>query len=207
MKNKKYYIPFTLLVLFIINSLLVVNNKYNVIDKNVHDFVIKFSSETMTKIMKVFTFLGSTPFIIGLCILIFIILMILKKKDYAFKCAGILVISTLLNNIVKVIIRRPRPEYITVIENTFSYPSGHTMASVTLYGFLIYYLFKTKISKSYKILFSILLGIIPFVVAISRIYLGAHYFSDVFGAMLLSLALLTSIDLLYDKVKKNNKTN
>ena len=207
MKNKKYYIPFTLLVLFIINSLLVVNNKYNVIDKNVHDFVIKFSSETMTKIMKVFTFLGSTPFIIGLCILIFIILMILKKKDYAFKCAGILVISTLLNNIVKVIIRRPRPEYITVIENTFSYPSGHTMASVTLYGFLIYYLFKTKISKSYKILFSILLGIIPFVVAISRIYLGAHYFSDVFGATLLSLALLTSIDLLYDKVKKNNKTN
>ena len=133
--------------------------------------------------------------------------MILKKKDYAFKCAGILVISTLLNNIVKVIIRRPRPEYITVIESTFSYPSGHTMASVTLYGFLIYYLFKTKISKSYKILFSILLGIIPFVVAISRIYLGAHYFSDVFGAMLLSLALLTSIDLLYDKVKKNNKTN
>ena len=207
MKNKKYYIPFTLLVLFIINSLLVVNNKYNVIDKNVHDFVIKFSSETMTKIMKVFTLLGSTPFIIGLCILIFIILMILKKKDYAFKCAGILVISTLLNNIVKVIIRRPRPEYITVIENTFSYPSGHTMASVTLYGFLIYYLFKTNISKSYKILFSILLGIIPFVVAISRIYLGAHYFSDVFGAMLLSLALLTSIDLLYDKVKKNNKTN
>ena len=207
MKNKKYYIPFTLLVLFIINSLLVVNNKYNVIDKNVHDFVIKFSSETMTKLMKIFTFLGSTPFIIGLCILIFIILMLLKKKDYAFKCAGILVISTLLNNIVKVIIRRPRPEYITVIENTFSYPSGHTMASVTLYGFLIYYLFKTKISKSYKILFSILLGIIPFVVAISRIYLGAHYFSDVFGAMLLSLALLTSIDLLYDKVKKNNKTN
>lgn len=207
MKNKKYYIPFTLLVLFIINSLLVVNNKYSVIDKNVHDFVIKFSSETMTKLMKIFTFLGSTPFIIGLCILIFIILMLLKKKDYAFKCAGILVISTLLNNIVKVIIRRPRPEYITVIEKTFSYPSGHTMASVTLYGFLIYYLFKTKISKSYKILFSILLGIIPFVVAISRIYLGAHYFSDVFGAMLLSLALLTSIDLLYDKVKKNNKTN
>ena len=207
MKNKKYYIPFTLLILFIINSLLVVNNKYNVIDKNIHDFVIKFSSETMTKIMKVFTFLGSTPFIIGLCILIFIILMLLKKKEYAFKCAGILVISTLLNNIVKVIIRRPRPEYISVIENTFSYPSGHTMASVTLYGFLIYYLFKTKISKSYKILFSILLGIIPFVVAISRIYLGAHYFSDVFGAMLLSLALLTSIDLLYDKVKKNNKTN
>ena len=82
MKNKKYYIPFTLLVLFIINSLLVVNNKYNVIDKNVHDFVIKFSSETMTKIMKVFTFLGSTPFIIGLCILIFIILMLLKKLVY-----------------------------------------------------------------------------------------------------------------------------
>lgn len=206
MKNKKYYIPFTLLVLFIINSILVINNKYVSIDDSVHNFVMKFYSEMTTKFMKIFTFLGSTPFITLLCVLVFVILLYKKQKEYAYKCAGILVISTLINNIVKVIVRRPRPEYITVVENTFSYPSGHTMASVTLYGFLIYFILKSKISKTYKIVFSIILGIIPLLVGISRIYLGAHYFSDVFGGALLSIMLLSSIDIIYDKTLNRKKS-
>lgn len=206
MKNKKYYIPFTLLVLFIINSILVINNKYVKIDDSVHNFIIRFSSEMTTKFMKIFTFLGSTPFITLLCVLVFVILLYKKQKEYAYKCAGILVISTLMNNIVKVIVRRPRPEYITVVENTFSYPSGHTMASVTLYGFLIYFLLKSKISKSYKVVFSIILGIIPVLVGMSRIYLGAHYFSDVFGGALLSIMLLSSIDIIYDKTLNRKKS-
>lgn len=205
MKNKKYYIPFTLLVLFIINSILVINNKFINIDDSVHNFVMRFYSEMTTKFMKVFTFLGSTPFIILLCVLVFVILIYKKQKEYAYKCVGILVISTLINNIVKVIVRRPRPEYITVVENTFSYPSGHTMASVTLYGFLIYFILKSKISKTYKIIFSVILGIIPVLVGISRIYLGAHYFSDVFGGALLSIMLLSSIDIIYDKTLNRKK--
>lgn len=205
MKNKKYYIPFTLLVLFIINSILVINNKFTIIDDSVHNFVMRFYSEMTTKFMKVFTFLGSTPFIILLCVLVFVILIYKKQKEYAYKCGGILVISTLINNIVKVIVRRPRPEYITVVENTFSYPSGHTMASVTLYGFLIYFILKSKISKTYKIIFSVILGIIPVLVGISRIYLGAHYFSDVFGGALLSIMLLSSIDIIYDKTLNRKK--
>lgn len=205
MKNKKYYIPFTLLVLFIINSILVINNKFTNIDDSVHNFVMRFYSEMTTKFMKVFTFLGSTPFIILLCVLVFVILIYKKQKEYAYKCVGILVISTLINNIVKVIVRRPRPEYITVVENTFSYPSGHTMAGVTLYGFLIYFILKSKISKTYKIIFSVILGIIPVLVGISRIYLGAHYFSDVFGGALLSIMLLSSIDIIYDKTLNRKK--
>ena len=96
MKNKKYYIPFTLLALFVINSILVIDNKYVGIDESIHNFIIRFSSEMTTKFMKIFTFLGSTPFIILLCILIFVILLYKKQKEYAYKCAGILIISTLI---------------------------------------------------------------------------------------------------------------
>lgn len=203
MKNKKYYIPFTFLVLFIVNSVLVVNNKFLKVDESVHNFIIRYSSEITTKAMKIFTFLGSTPFIIGLCFLLFVLFIVFKKKSFAYKCTGVLIISTLINNIVKVIIRRPRPEYITVVEKTFSYPSGHTMASATLYGFLIYYIWHENFDKNYKILFTIILSIIPILVGISRIYLGAHYFSDVIGGAFLSIAILTSIDLLtYKKASK-----
>ena len=199
MKNKKYYIPFTLLALFVINSILVIDNKYVGIDESIHNFIIRFSSEMTTKFMKIFTFLGSTPFIILLCILIFVILLYKKQKEYAYKCAGILIISTLINNIVKVIVRRPRPEYITVVENTFSYPSGHTMASVTLYGFLIYFILKSKISKTYKIIFSVILGIIPLVYILEHIsfqmYSGEHFFQVCYFLVL----ILFMIKLLIEK--------
>ena len=42
--NKKIFIPISLLLLFIINTILVICNKVSLIDKSIHDFVIKFSS-------------------------------------------------------------------------------------------------------------------------------------------------------------------
>lgn len=199
--NKKIFIPISLLLLFIINTILVISNKVSLIDKSIHDFVIKFSSEITTSIMKIFTFFGSTIFIVILSIILFIIFMILKQKDKAFKTAGAIIISTIINNIIKIIIRRPRPEYITVVEKTFSYPSGHTMASTTLYGILLYLLLKSNLNKTYKIGFGIILGNLPLLVGISRIYLGAHFFSDVFGGYLLSGLILTIVYYI-DEIKK-----
>lgn len=199
--NKKIFIPISLLLLFIINTILVICNKVSLIDKSIHDFVIKFSSEVTTTIMKIFTFFGSTIFIVILSIILFIIFIILKQKDKAFKTAGAIIISTIINNIIKIIIRRPRPEYITVVEKTFSYPSGHTMASTTLYGILLYLLLKSNLNKTYKIGFGIILGNLPLLVGISRIYLGAHFFTDVFGGYLLSGLILTIVYYI-DEIKK-----
>ena len=199
--NKKIFIPISLLLLFIINTILVISNKVSLIDKSIHDFIIKFSSEITTSIMKIFTFFGSTIFIVILSIILFIIFIILKQKDKAFKTAGAIIISTIINNIIKIIIRRPRPEYITVVEKTFSYPSGHTMASTTLYGILLYLLLKSNLNKTYKIGFGIILGNLPLLVGISRIYLGAHFFTDVFGGYLLSGIILTIVYYI-DEIKK-----
>lgn len=199
--NKKIFIPISLLILFIINTILVISNKVTIIDKSIHDYIIKFSSEITTSTMKIFTFFGSTIFIVILSIILFIIFIILKQKDKAFKMASVIIISTIINNIIKIIIRRPRPEYITVVENTFSYPSGHTMASTTLYGILLYLLLKSNLKKSYKIGFGIILGILPLLVGISRIYLGAHFFTDVLGGYLLSGLILTTLYYI-DEIKK-----
>ncbi|MDD5865937.1 MAG: phosphatase PAP2 family protein [bacterium] len=199
--NKKIFIPIILLLLFIINTILVTTNKVTFIDKSIYGFIIKYSSEVTTTIMKIITFFGSTIWIVVLSILIFIMFLVLKQKDKSYKIAGSIILSTIINNIVKIIIRRPRPEYMTVVEKTFSYPSGHTMASTTLYGILLYLLLKSNLKKTYKIVFGIILGILPLLVGISRIYLGAHFFTDVFGGYLLSGLILTIIYYI-DEIKK-----
>ena len=184
MKNKKTYIIIILSILFIINTILVINNSYINIDDNIHNLVMHLNFEIITKVMKFFTFLGSTLFIVVLQAVIFFSLLFNKKvlnnKNMAFSSLIILVVSTVINNVIKLLIRRPRPVYMLVNENTFSYPSGHTMASMTTYGFLIYLIIKSPaIPKFYKILYSIILIMIVFNVGVWELIFSQMY-SEVF---------------------------
>ena len=198
MKNRKIVI-FILITLFIILAILAKLDLLSSIDNYVYNlFTI---SDLNTKIFKAITFLGSTLFIVLLCVFFFFLFIILKKKNYSYIIASTLIISTILNNVIKVVIRRERPLVLRLVEeSSYSFPSGHMMASVSLYGLLIYLVIKSNFNKTLKIILSIILGIIPIIVGISRIYLGAHFVTDVIGALLCSVTfLLIVIDYIEKK--------
>ena len=74
------------------------------------------------------------------------------------------------------------------------------MAATMMYGILMYYVLNSKLNKYLKLLICILLGSLVILVGISRIYLGAHYFTDVVAGILLSsLLLLVIIDFINKK--------
>ena len=191
---KKYlnFIVAGILVIALIAIMVLIKNGGIVnFDKNVFNLVTANENIYLENMYRVFTFLGSTAFIVGACLAIFVIFIIIKKKEIGFVIVGSVVISTIVNNVIKLIFRRPRPEVRRlVVEKSFSFPSGHTMAAVTLYGILIFFVMKSKLNKVLKIAISIVLGLLPICVAVSRIYLGAHYASDVIGAAITSTALL-----------------
>lgn len=200
MKDKKNIIIIVLSLLFIVLCILVKLDLLSNIDESVYKFITSNMNDTTTNIYKVITFFGSTIFMVGLCVLLLVLFIILKKNIYGYIISGTLIFSTIMNNVIKVIIRRERPIYMLVKETTFSFPSGHTMASVSMYGILIYLINKSNTNKKLKIILSIILGMIPLMVATSRIYLGAHYFSDILGAiMLATIVLLISIKYIKDK--------
>jgi undecaprenyl-diphosphatase len=89
-----------------------------------------------------------------------------------------------LSQALKLVIRRPRPEYAAAFlqEGSWSFPSGHAMGSLIGYGMLVYVL-ATLVLPGRRTQLAVALGAALLIAAVglSRLYLGVHYFSDVVG--------------------------
>lgn len=115
----------------------------------------------------------------------------------------VLIGALLINGFVKEIYQRVRPDQIEhlVEQGGYSFPSGHAMGSVIVYGGLIFLgvrLFKSNIVKW---TIGIILGSLILLIGLSRIYVGVHYPSDVIGGFSLGFAWLAiSIALLGLKI-------
>lgn len=145
-------------------------------------------SDFATTIAKFTTNFGGTIFLIVLTI---ILCVIIKNKKIGLSIFSNIVIITILNQLLKRILQRPRPTEFRIVEETgYSFPSGHSMVSMAFYGYLIYLIYKYVKNKYVKWISIILLSILICSIGISRIYLGVHYTSDVLGGFLISISYL-----------------
>lgn len=198
---KKRILAGILFVLFIVWTVLVKMNLLVEFDKFFYKLITSSMNDTLTTIFKTITFFGSTVFMVIFAIILFIFFILKKKNIISYLTSSCLIISTILNNVIKIIIRRSRPDVIKLVhETSFSYPSGHTMASVSIYGIIIYLLLKSNLSKTIKYIGTISLSLLIVLIGISRIYLGAHFMSDIIGAILVStIWLLVFTSIIEDK--------
>lgn len=145
-------------------------------------------SDFATPIAKFITNFGGAIILIGLAFMLFIFI---KNKKIGVSIISNLAIITLLNQLLKRIVQRPRPtEFRIVEESGYSFPSGHSMVSMAFYGYLIYLIYKYVKNKYLKWISIILLSILICSIGISRIYLGVHYTSDVLGGFFISISYL-----------------
>ncbi|MBO0857276.1 MAG: phosphatase PAP2 family protein [Chloracidobacterium sp.] len=93
--------------------------------------------------------------------------------------------SWLLVNAIKLIIerRRPSPDMVKVFEHpvSWSFPSGHVASYMALYGFLFYMVYSLMRPSPLRYTLLIVCGAMISLIGVSRVYLGAHWASDVFG--------------------------
>ena len=188
-KYSKWVVMVIFLILFSIFAYKIVMNKSIYIDKIVYDFICdNFMSERMTNVVKILTSLGSALVIIILTIVLFIAI---KNKKIAISVVINLIVITILNNLLKIIFLRPRPDVNNLIlESGYSFPSGHSATGMAFYGYLIYLIYKYVNNKKIKIPLIIFLSLIIVAIGLSRIYLGVHYASDVLGGFLLAIVYL-----------------
>ncbi len=198
--KKKYLAIIGLLILFILITILVETNNVTAFDDTIYNFIFSLRNNFFDYFFKTITMCANTLTVI---IIVIILLLIIKDK-YRF-ILGIDVITTVLSNqALKHIFMRPRPDHLRLIkEGGYSYPSGHSMISVALYGFLIYYVYHKVQNKKLKVFLISLLTLLIILIGMSRIYVGVHYPSDVLGGYTLSLLILILVILGVDKYDKN----
>jgi membrane-associated phospholipid phosphatase len=125
---------------------------------------------------------------------------------FKYKKAALFILLTglsgLLSTIVKALVNRPRPseDLVRIVLKTTqqSFPSGHVLFYVIFFGFLVLLMFQLEhIAKIIRVLVITISLLLIFTIPISRIYLGAHWFTDVLGGFLLGLPFLYLLSWLY----------
>jgi undecaprenyl-diphosphatase len=98
--------------------------------------------------------------------------------------------------ILKFTLGRERPASLYTGVEQFSFPSGHATISIVLYGFLAFLLARRQ-STRLKIAIASVASSFIVLIAFSRLYLGAHWFSDVLAALALGLTWVALIAIAY----------
>ena len=142
----------------------------------------------LTGFFKFITFLGSQYILILIALLSIILI---KNKKVPIAITINLVISAILNVLLKHVINRPRPEGYRIVDETgYSFPSGHSMISMAFYGLILYIILKNCKNKKLRNILCSMLAILIVLIGFSRVYLGVHYASDVIGGFVVSIAYL-----------------
>ena len=185
-KNLKWIILFICLIGFCALAEDVFNKE--IMKGDIIGYKIVLISDFATPIAKFITNFGGAIFLVIATITLFIVI---KNKKIGISILSNLAIVTVLNQLIKRILQRPRPTEYRIIEETgYSFPSGHSMVSMAFYGYFIYLIYKYVKNKYVKWISIILLSLLICLIGISRIYLGVHYTSDVLGGFLISISYL-----------------
>jgi len=140
-------------------------------------------------------FISDVHDVLGITILASLLaLFLIWKRNWYWVLALALVVpgGMLLNVLMKHAFGRARPSFDDPILTlaTYSFPSGHVAAATLFYGLLAAFLIPRIAQWRWRVLVVLVAFLIVTLVALSRLYLGAHYLSDVLAAFAEGIAWL-----------------
>lgn len=142
-------------------------------------------SPPLTKAMWIFTSLHASVVVCTVAVLIGLYLWRRRRHFWVVALWLSVFGGLLLNKFLKLVFHRARPQFRDTVQSlsSYSFPSGHTMIATVFYGALAVFVIGQIKNWPLRILSAVLALMLILLVAFSRIYLGAHYLSDVLAAM------------------------
>ena len=214
----KKYLPviitaIVLYSLFAALTMFVASGATGAVDSAIEQTVYGWRSPGLNTLLEAITYCGNTASIITLTL----VLLALPQTRIRYGLPVFIadVLTTALKVVVKNLIARPRPDaiYFLVPESGYSFPSGHSITSIAVYGmlaWLIWYYHKTDTAGAKRLAESplaataeaaaaakmpakkralmILCAFLSVAIGLSRIYVGVHHPTDVLGGFLAGIA-------------------
>lgn len=156
-------------------------NELTPIDEGVTEFVLSFRSDALTRYFAFVTDLGDRyAYLVITVVLAGYHFFKHRSWKFVVQLSTVLILATLSNVVLKQVINRQRPvlEHLVTV-NTLSYPSGHSMAAMAFYGFLVYLCLRYRMPQWLRICLVAILILLILSIGVSRIYLGVHFPTDV----------------------------
>ena len=167
-------------------------------DQAVYHFFQSLRNSWSDRIFVAITELGDS--FVNICLSGAVLLVLLGKRCY--RAAGYWAVTVLVGlagvQLLKWLIHSPRPMALYHGASAYGFPSGHTTMSVILYGFLAILLAR-GLSGTLRWGLFVSVFLISFIIAISRLYLGAHWLSDVLGGFFIGASWAALLGIAYLK--------
>ncbi len=159
-------------------------------------------------LMLAFSFLASPKIDVVWMLIIAIILWIKHQRPLSLNIFVLLLSGDGLGWVIKHVIRRARPVQHLTIDNGYSFPSGHVLGMSLIVLWLMMILLP-KIMKNHtaRIWLNVLLSVWLVIVMISRVYVYAHYPTDVIGSFVVALMWLGILEWIWRIVTPKTQKN
>ncbi|MEC2078653.1 phosphatase PAP2 family protein [Metabacillus fastidiosus] len=203
---KKVYTLVLLLIILFALIFTVHTETIAAMDETTGNMFEAINQETILTVLSFIGLLGSTKGIIIFLVLFIIIFAFLYKSSWQPLTIFIAVfLANVCNKLLKGIVERERPVVPGHEVDGFSFPSGHAMVGIVLYGLIACFIANKIQSKTGKMIVFIIAGIILLLIGISRLTAGEHYFTDIIGGFtaggILLIVLQSGYSFLMNKRK------
>ncbi len=160
-------------------------------DLDIQSQVFSWRTDPLTLPLKLITYMSNPAFIIALIALLLIYKPTRVKVGLPVgisEAAAYAIYQTIKN-----LVGRARPDAILhlVEQGGFSFPSGHSVTSMVVYGLAIYLIRRYCKNEKLKNILTVVFGLLIVLIGFSRIYVGVHWPTDVLAGWSLGISILS----------------
>ena len=159
-------------------------------------YFFEIRSQTLTVFMEAVSFIGGVPMSIAIAAVVLLLLWRYAKDELLFFFASLAGASAISASL-KFAVARERPSMFPALpghsSSTPAYPSGHATSGMALY--LALYLIIDRKLPQYRVPFAIFSVLLVAGIVVSRLYIQAHYPTDIFGGLAIGIAWVMAVNL------------
>ncbi|MDE1990510.1 MAG: phosphatase PAP2 family protein, partial [Betaproteobacteria bacterium] len=165
-------------------------------DAAIFHFLQSLRLPVIDQVMVAITELGDAAVVIPVLMVTLVWLAWQRAWRAAFYGLAAVAGASLFAFLMKITVQQTRPDTIFAGWNSYSFPSGHATASTALYGFLVVLICR-EVGARARVLVTLAAVLLVGAIAFSRLYLGAHWLSDVTAGLAFGVAWVALLGIVY----------